>query len=168
MILIETLSFPNLQLHKHYDLDENMSTTNVAALAEQITTIPAEEAVIILLISGRLTQMNEKVVFGYHLPWYDSSDKEGRNHCLLFQLSPVHDMFRGYNAERPGLKIDENGSLIFGEKGNGVALVLERELKRMTVFHSVSSGNEIYGATSWRGDWQMDVQVEEIEMWLEV
>lgn len=169
MVLIETLSFADLHLHKHYDLDENMLTTNVADLAEQITTIPAEEAVVLLLISGRsLTQTNEKVVFGYHLPWYDASDKEGRNHCLLFQLSPVHDVFRGYNAERPGFKIDENGSLVFGEKGNGVALVLERALKRMTVFHSVSSGDEIYSATSWRGDWQMDVQVEEIEMWLEL
>lgn len=77
-------------------------------------------------------------------------------------------MFRCYNAERPGYEIDENGSLIFGERGNGVALVLDRELKRMTVSHSVSSGNEIYGATSWRGDWEMDVQLEGIEMWLEV
>ena len=109
----------------YYDLHESTSTTNAAALAEQITTIPAEEAVIIILISGRLTQTNEKVVFGYHLPWYDSSDNEGRNHCLLFQLSPVHDMFKGYNTERPGFEPNENGSLIFGEKGNGVALVLE-------------------------------------------
>ena len=77
-------------------------------------------------------------------------------------------MFGGYNTERPGFEPDENGSLIFGEKGNGVALVLEGDLKRMTVSHSVSSGNEIYAATSRRGDWEMDIQVEEIEMWLEV
>ena len=109
-----------------------MPTTNAAALVEQITAIPAEEVVIILLVSGRLTHMNEKVVFGYHLPWYDTCDNERRNHCLLFQLSPIHDMFRGYNAERPGYEIDENGCLIFGERGNGVALVLDRELKRMT------------------------------------
>lgn len=118
MILNETLSFSDLQLHKYYDLDESMSTTNAAALVEQITAIPAEEVVIILLISGRLTQTNEKVVFGYHLPWYDSSDNEGRNHCLLFQLNLFHDMFRGYNTERPGFEPNENKSLIFREKGN--------------------------------------------------
>ena len=55
MILNETLSFSDLQLHKYYDLDESMSTTNAAALAEQITAIPAEEFVIILLVSERLT-----------------------------------------------------------------------------------------------------------------
>lgn len=143
-------------------------TTNATALADQMTEIPGQEAAIILLVSSRLKQMNEKVVFGYHRPFYDPSDEEGGNNCLLFQLSPTHDVFRGYNAEQPGFKIDENGSLVFGEKEGRVALVLERDLKQITIFHNASSGNGFYDVTSWGGNWEMNLQIEEIEMWLEV
>ncbi|EYE99164.1 uncharacterized protein EURHEDRAFT_408421 [Aspergillus ruber CBS 135680] len=119
MILIETVSFFDLQLQMYYDPHESMSTTNAAALAEQITAILAEEPVIILFIFGRFTQTNENVVFGYHLPWYDSPD-EGWNHSLLIQLSPVLDFFQGYNTERSGFKPDENETLIFGGKGTSL------------------------------------------------
>lgn len=92
-------------------------TTNAAALADQMTEIPAEEAVIFLLISGRLTQTNKKVVFGYHLPFYDSSDEDGGNRCLLFQLSPIHDVFRGYMPSGQGLKSMRMGALFSERKG---------------------------------------------------
>lgn len=37
----------------------------------------------------------------------------------------------------------------------------------MGVSHRVSE-NGMYGATAWRGDWKVNLQVEETEMWIEV
>lgn len=147
-----------LQLHKYYKV--NTTSISASTLAEQIAAVP--DPVIILLISGKIVQTGEKAIFGYHLPWHETNDP-----CFLFELSPVHDVFRGHGP-RPGWKIDRD-NLVFGESDNGVALVLEKDLKWMTVSHNTSKQNgPKYDATSWRGDWQVCVEVDEIEMWLEV
>ncbi|ODM15876.1 hypothetical protein SI65_08717 [Aspergillus cristatus] len=162
MILPGTVTFDNIQLHKYYNLNESITSINAAILAEQITTTQtaAVPDPVTLLISGKLTQTGERAVLGYHLPWFNSGDPDP---CLLFQLSPLHDVFRGGNAVRPGWKIDSDENLIFRESSNGMALVLGKDCKRATVSHHVS-GKGMYDATAWRGDWQADVQVEEIEI----
>lgn len=166
MILSGTVTFDKIQLHKYYNVTESTTSINAAILAEQIaaTQTAAVPDPVILLISGKLTQTGERAVFGYHLTWFNSGDPDP---CLLFQLSPVHDVFRGDNAGRPGWKIDSDENLVFGERSNGVALVLGKDCKRAMVSHHVS-GKGMYGATTWRGDWQADMQVEEIEMWIEL
>lgn len=45
--------------------------------------------------------------------------------------------------------------------------MLRKECKRATVSHHIS-GKGMYNATAWRGDWQADMQIEEIEMWVEL
>lgn len=67
-ILSGTVSYAYLRLHKFYNILENTSSINAATLAEEMTEVPDEEPVIILLISGKLTQTSEKAIFGYHLP----------------------------------------------------------------------------------------------------
>lgn len=117
-----------------------------------MTEVPDEDPVIILLISGKLARTNEKAIFGYHLPWSKSE-----NSPFLFQLGPVHYVFKGSNAGRPGWTVDGDENLVFGERASGVTFVLERDLKRMKVSHHVS-GDGVYSATAWRGDWEADVQ----------
>lgn len=83
-------------------------------------------------------------------------------------LSPVHDVFRGDNAGRPGWEIGSDRSLTVGERDKGVALFLGKDCKQTTLFHHVS-GKGLYEATAWRrGDWQVDVQFEDIKIWIEV
>lgn len=82
---------------------------------------------------------------------------------FLFQLSDIQDAFRG-NASRPGPELD-GGELVFGQRNNGVALVLKQDLERVTVSHNVSGQNKpMYVATTWRGDWQVEVEVGETEL----
>lgn len=117
-----------------------------------MTEVPDEDPVIILLISRKLAQTNEKAIFGYHLPW-----SEFENPPFLFQLGPVHYVFKGVNAGRPGWTVDGDGYLVFGERPSGVTFVLGRDIKRMKVSHHVS-GDGVYSATAWRGYWEADVQ----------
>lgn len=68
---------------------------------------------------------------------------------------------------RPGWVL-ERGELVFGERYNGVVLVLAKDLKRAALFHNSSGQTEkpTYRATPWRGDWQEEV-VDGIEIWVE-
>lgn len=165
MILSGSVAFDNIQLHKYYNVTGSTTSINAAIIAEQITATQtaAIPDPVILLISGKLTQTGERVVFGYYLTWFNSGDPDP---CLLFQLSPVHDVFRGDNASRPGWNIDSDENPILGE-ANGVALVLGKDCKRARISHHFS-GKGMYNSTAWRRDWQADMQVEEIEMWIEL
>ncbi|EYE94197.1 uncharacterized protein EURHEDRAFT_413418 [Aspergillus ruber CBS 135680] len=63
----------------------------------------------------------------------------------------------------------ENGKAILGQRDNVVELVLTRNLTRANILNDSSAQIEepAYRATSWRGDWQDEVEVEEIEIWVE-
>lgn len=158
-ILSDTVCFDQLQFYKCYNVRD--ISLNASTLADAITTAPDP---LILLISGKLTGAGEKAIFGYYLPWGGGDDASG---LFLFQLSPFHDVFRG-NGNRPGW-VMENGEDIFGQRDNGVALVLDRDLRRASISHNPSGRKRepAYRATSWRGDWQEEVEVEEIEIWVE-
>lgn len=158
-IISDTVCFDQLQLYKSYNVHD--TPINTSTLADEITAAPDP---LILLISGKLTRTGEKATFGYYLPWAGGDDSSG---LFLFQLSPFHDVFRG-NGSRPGW-VFERGELVFGERGNGVALVMNESLKRATILHNSSrqKGEPAYWATSWRGDWEEEVEVEEIEIWVE-
>ncbi|RAL08203.1 uncharacterized protein BO97DRAFT_428514 [Aspergillus homomorphus CBS 101889] len=68
---------------------------------------------------------------------------------------------------RPGYRLDEvDGTLVFGEQGKGVQVVLDNDLSRMKVMHVAQTGG--YQARQRRGDWSMEVDVQEIEIWDEV
>ncbi|KAI9927216.1 hypothetical protein ASPWEDRAFT_188343 [Aspergillus wentii DTO 134E9] len=142
--------------YKYYDV----RTTPVTAstLEDDISALPLHA--MIFLLSGKNSQTGEKTIFGYYLPI-----EEFGYPPFLFQLSGIQDAFRG-KGPRPGRKL-ENGELVFGQRGNGTSLVLQNDSKKAIVSHK-SSGQDgpMYAATSWRGDWEVEVEVEEIEMWL--
>lgn len=84
----------------------------------------------------------------------------------LFQLSPIQDAFRRNNT-RSGHELDE-GKLVIGQKGSGISIVLQQDLKKAIVFHGISGQHEpMYLATAWRGDWRVEIEVEDIEVWTE-
>ncbi|OJJ84732.1 uncharacterized protein ASPGLDRAFT_25395 [Aspergillus glaucus CBS 516.65] len=130
---------------KSYDVSD--MTVTASALADDLDALPT--AAIALLVSGRSSQTGEKSVYGYYIP------------------DPEFEIRFSWNTTRPGRELD-GGELVFGEKRNGVALVLQQDLKRAIVSHSVSGQHEpVYPATAWRGDWRIEIEVEDIEVWTE-
>ncbi|KAE8156599.1 hypothetical protein BDV40DRAFT_280669 [Aspergillus tamarii] len=146
----------DLQEYKYY----NLRTTSVMAstIVGDLDAFPKAE--IILLLSGKDSKTGKKTIFGYHVPLL-----ELRGAPFLFQLSNTSDSFRG-NGPRPGHELD-GGELIIGQRGNGVALMLRQDSKRAIVSHNLSEQFEpMYAANMWRGDWQIEFDVEEIELWM--
>ncbi|PYH43527.1 uncharacterized protein BP01DRAFT_100140 [Aspergillus saccharolyticus JOP 1030-1] len=165
MLLAETVAFDSLLLRGAYTHTTNSAATSAEALTAFLRD---DEELTVVLIAGRCMRSRQKVVFGFHLPWAGLEGAAAS--CLLFQLHPVQDVFPGSTAEipRPGYRFDaREGTLVFGEDGKGVQLVLEKDLKRMSVRHVVSTKGG-YQAREWRGNWTMEVEVHEIEIWDEV
>ncbi|EAW15022.1 TLD domain-containing protein [Aspergillus clavatus NRRL 1] len=157
-IISDTVCFDEVQFHKSYQ--PHLMSTRASSFADELNAAPDP---LILLVSGTFTESKEKAIFGYFLPWGNGADASG---VFLCQLSPVHDVFRG-NGTRPGW-ILANDVLLFGSRGNGVTLSLSKDLKQATVSHSASlQGKPMYQPSAWRGDWQEEVRVEEIEIWVE-
>lgn len=143
---------------KSYDVSD--TTVTASALADDLDALPT--AAIALLVSGKNSQTGKKTMFGYYIP--DPEFEEVQK--FLFQLSPIQHAFRG-NTTRLGRELD-GGELVFGQKGNGVVLVLQQDLKKAIVSHNVSGQHEpMYPATAWRGDWRVEIEVEDIEVWTE-
>ncbi|ODM21273.1 hypothetical protein SI65_04326 [Aspergillus cristatus] len=149
--------FAFVQQYKYYDV-RTMPVT-ASALADELDALP--RASIAVLLSGKNSKTGKKIIFGSYMPYFPFDESP-----FLFQLSDIQDAFRG-NASRPGRELD-GGELVFGQRWNGVALVLQQDVERAIVSHNVSGQNEpMYVATTWRGDWQLEVEVEEIELWIE-
>ncbi|KAI1073486.1 hypothetical protein F5B20DRAFT_513864 [Whalleya microplaca] len=143
---------------------------STATLAEAMGDI-LESAVLVL--SGTAPTGSE-YIFGVFSPSPDKDvsaiqevpeDTEGRERCLIFQLSPVQDVFRGA-VERPGWALGEDG-LRFGQDG-GVGLFLLSSLQEAMISHRVAAPGGsagTYKANLWRGSWDLTLEVSEIELW---
>lgn len=140
-------------------------------LADAVTTT---ERPILLLVSGKIINENEEcsenTVFGAFIAntARDGTEIQAKGQVdwhstLLFQLSPVHDVFWG-NLGRAGWEVIGEG-LSFGNKDSGVALVLGKNLRRATLMQSMDRKEGVYDATEWRGSWSLQVEVEGIEIW---
>ncbi len=130
----------------------------------------------IVLLSGR-TETGETCVWGVFSP-KPSADGDsvqtnvipnhvGLEPCALFQLAPVHDVFRG-TIGKPGWTADSE-AVVFGQD-SGVVLGLKDGLRRLEITHQVPRGDEskvFYKASEWRGDWTASYEVLDIEIWSE-
>lgn len=126
-----------------------------------------------ILISG-VDKQGTQYMFGAFIPTpsLDEQAIQDREHphwerALLFQLSPVHDVFRGI-AGKPAWVVDGE-SVRFGDVESGAALVVSEGLRRAKFTQRVGGmrEEETYRATGWRGDWGVDMRVEGIEVWEE-
>lgn len=152
-----------------YNSDDNSNTA--LRLAETIDI--SGEYPILLLVSGKtfLENPTEDAVFGALIAntTHDGTEIQAKpqvdqNSTLLFQLSPVHDIFRG-NVGRAGWSVARE-ELCFGERDCGVALVFAKDLEKATVVHSLDGNDKaVYEPSEWRGTWSTQVEVKAIEIW---
>ncbi|KAE8377052.1 hypothetical protein BDV26DRAFT_264332 [Aspergillus bertholletiae] len=149
--------FRDIQEHKYYDL--RTTAVTASTIAGDLDAFP--KTAMILLLSGKNSRTGEKTIFGYYIPRLAY-----RNTPFLFQLSDIQDSFCG-DGPRPGHELD-GGELVIGQRGNGAALMLRHDSKRAIVSHNVSDQfKPMYAANNWRGDWQIEFDVEDIELWIE-
>ncbi|KAM3077267.1 hypothetical protein ACMFMG_003269 [Clarireedia jacksonii] len=168
--LAGSVCFETLECFNHFT-SSNLPTSS--ALISAMESVPGEA---ILILSGT-TSNRETVTFGLYSPKpkIDGSSIEtnlipsieGLERCAIFQLSPVHDVFRG-NIGKPGWTADDE-SVTFGG-GSGVVMVLKDQLRRGEVRHRILDGDQmtgIYEADRWRGDWAVEFEIAEIAIWSE-
>jgi len=151
------------------------------------TCIPAnpsnsrERAFFDLLPPRRLPSADGRVVYGVFLesPW-KVSHKEcfGDSQTLLFQLEPVHTVWKASTQSREYAYFNKDDGIGFGTAPQGfknsrrpspyfnigpVSLVLDQGLE-YGVFTYAGEGGAFRGGTG-RGEWQDRFEVEEIEVW---
>ncbi|EED14659.1 conserved hypothetical protein [Talaromyces stipitatus ATCC 10500] len=130
----------------------------------------------IMVLSGT-TSAGESCIFGVFSPKpradgasvqpNDIPGHVGQEPCSVFQLAPVQDIFRGAIG-KPGWTVD-NDTVIFGQ-GGGVILGLKDGLRQVHVTHEVHKGDErtgVYRSNPWRGSWEVDFEISEMEIWSE-
>ncbi|KAI2642681.1 hypothetical protein GGS21DRAFT_187410 [Xylaria nigripes] len=141
------------------------------ALLSVLENVPDEA---VLVVSG-VSVSGERCTFGVFSPRprsdgtsIQTAHNAGQEHCLLFQLEPMHGVFKGV-VGRPGWGIaGDDGNVAFGQ-GGGVTLVLGDGMRRAVVTHqSTGEGDTAtYAACTWRGDWSIAFEVTGIEIWSE-
>ena len=84
---------------------------------------------------------------------------------LLFQLSPVHDVFRGRIGALAWSESDDG--VVFGNQLHGVALTVDKLMRnaRFTHHPSEDARETAYRATEHRGGFEMAFTVDEVELW---
>jgi hypothetical protein len=167
--LIGGVSFGDLECFHHFT-GPNMPTPSTL-----ISALESSPETAIMILSGTASN-GITITFGLYSfkPKLDGSsiqrDKDPlseREGCTIFQLEPVHDVFRGVEGSA-GWKFDEDSST-FGE-GDGVVMVLKDRTSRGEVKHQVSDsdGDEMtgtYEGNRWRGDWTVEFEIEGIAIW---
>ncbi|RDL33726.1 uncharacterized protein BP5553_08094 [Venustampulla echinocandica] len=168
-----TVAFDNPRLIYQYDDCQAASDVpTVSEVHDAIKFSPKESWDFrLLLVSGKSTSNGETVVFGAFLQGLGEEEKiipRQEDHLegsLLFQLAPIHDVFRS-NIGKKAWTVGSDNELCFGEKGQGFSMRFVDGLKRLNVIHKVGVHEEsIYQATEWRGSWEMEVEIDKVEVW---
>ncbi|KAF4636511.1 hypothetical protein G7Y89_g1578 [Cudoniella acicularis] len=158
---------------RHYGAS-NLPTPT--ALVSTMQEVPDEA---ILVLFGKMAT-GESCTFGLFSPkprsdgpsiqtnYKPTPNHVGYERCAIFQLTPVQDVYRGV-VGKPGWIVDDK-SVTFGQ-GYGVVMTLKDNLANAEVRHQISDRDEIgstYEANPWRGNWVMDFEITEVEIWSDV
>ncbi|QKX57760.1 uncharacterized protein TRUGW13939_04880 [Talaromyces rugulosus] len=169
--LIGCAYFGDFRRLEHYT-PSSLPTPN--AFIDAVETAP-DEAVIIL--SGT-TKSGDVCTFGVFSrePKADGASVQtnvipnqvGLEPCSIFQLAPIQDIFRG-TPGKPGWTVDSD-TVMFGQ-GGGVVMVLTDGLRRAEIRHHVSERSDsegVYKPNISRGNWIVELEISQIEIWSEV
>lgn len=173
MMLLCDLWGGHFSLRGAYSWDVNqMDALDATGLERMVREQPRQ---MVLLLSGTDPSTGDRIVFGALVP---RPDEDGRaialaadpydnnlrqKSALLFQLSPVVRRFDGI-VGRPGWNL-RDGDLVFGEPGNGAALVIDECLSMGVLTQDVGDDNqEVYRTVPW-GAKYIAWEIEDVEVW---
>ena len=150
------------------------ATANRRAFAE---TLPASR----FPSSSTGNSMEGRVVFGAYLnvPWKQTHREAiGDDRTLLFQLEPVHEVFRASTLNRDyvtftksgiGLGVPPPKKAVGGFHSyivlGAVSLLLDENLEFGVFTHEASGGGAFGTSRTRKGDWQDRFEIESLEVW---
>ena len=133
--------------------------------------------------SSKGNSKNNRVVYGAYLdvPWkHTHKEATGGSGCLLFQLDPIHEVFRPSSINKDYLCLSKSG-LSFGsppprsrsvsglDQGHAifgaVSLNLDEGLEFGLFNHDHNGGGSFHPSTSRKSDWQDRFEIESLEIW---
>lgn len=154
--------------------DYNLQATliDASAFATAISSNEDSDRVLILF-SGREMKTGERYTLGAFIPCpskdgsrIQHAEWEGAMGCLLFELSPVHDIYYG-TVGSPAWTMEGN-DLAFGDPNSGVALLLKNNSRQATLVQKLDGEDEpIYAPTAWRGNRHVELELDGVEIWIE-
>lgn len=130
--------------------------------------------------SGNST--NGRVVFGAYLdvPWkHTYKEAIGGSDALLFQLEPIHEVFRastivtdyatftkfGVSFGSPPPRTRPVSGLSSKASMGAVSLMLDESLEFGVFNHDVTGGGSFYPSQTRKSDWQDRFEIESLEIW---
>ncbi|KAL8717015.1 MAG: hypothetical protein Q9225_005703 [Loekoesia sp. 1 TL-2023] len=125
---------------------------------------------------------NGKVIFGVYIdvPWkHTYKEAIGDGEMLLFQLSPLHEVFRASTLSRDYLTFTKSGvgfgcpppraknvSGITSHTALGpVSLMLDSSLEFGVFTHDSTGGGSFHPSQTRKSDWQDRFEIENLEVW---
>ncbi|KAI4087865.1 MAG: hypothetical protein LQ344_006489 [Seirophora lacunosa] len=123
-----------------------------------------------------------RVIFGAYVdvPWkHTYKEAIGSSEMLLFQLSPLHEVFRASTLSRDYLTFTKTGiglgcppprpknvSGMSSHTALGpVSLMLDSSLEFGVFTHDSTGGGSFHNSQSRKGDWQDRFEIESLEIW---
>lgn len=125
---------------------------------------------------------NGRVVFGAYLdvPWKETHKEAiGGPSTLLFQLAPIHEVFRASTISRDYAMVTKAG-ISFGNPPprskavsglethtslGPVSLLLDEALEFGVFTHNSSGGGSFHASQTRKADWQDRFEIESVEVW---
>ena len=132
--------------------------------------------------SGQGSSGSERVVFGVYLnvPWKQTNKQEiGDSETLLFQLEPIHEVFRastlntdyatftrsGINFGSPPPKLKPVSGLSPHVALGPVSLMIDGSLEFAVFTHDSAGGGSFHTSQSRQSSWQDRFEIESLEVW---
>ena len=184
-----SIDFASFRRTLHYSATDTYNLPKTSSeLIGAIEAIP-EEAMLVFSAQSPKEEENDgrAYVFGVfsYKPKQDGASIQtnvipsfvGQERCVIFQLAPVQDVFRGV-VGKPGWTVTDRDTVLFGQLGGdgGVVLELKDGLRAVDITHQIEvakSGNSVgdsgdgyvYEPNVWRGNWATSLQISNIEVW---
>ncbi|KAG8533021.1 uncharacterized protein KY384_001804 [Bacidia gigantensis] len=133
--------------------------------------------------SSKGNSTSNEVIYGAYLdmPWkHTHKGVAGGSKCLLFQLAPIHEVFRPSSLSHDYFTFNKSG-LAFGSPAprshsfsglaskttslGAVSLTLDESLEFGVFNHDSAGGGSFHPSESRRDDWQDRFEIESLEIW---
>lgn len=168
--LNSTIAFDNPDLiYQHQTSNLTLDTTSASEFCNAIKLPQSGEFDFrVVLVSGRSVAHNTPFIFGAFMQGLAPDEEivpryaDDWERSLLFQLAPVHDVFRS-NVGKRAWTSEKDAELWFGEQAAGFAMGFVNGGRRLSVVHK--GGDGVYQTTTWRGDWELEIEVDKVEVW---
>jgi hypothetical protein len=163
--LFQSICFGDIRRFQCYS---SVTRPTTAELVKAINSIPE---CALLVISGR-TNAGETCMFCVFIarplvdgPCIQDGGTGFKDTAMLFQLSPIHDVFRGKLGARAWTATDEG--IVFGNEGHGAALIIDNPLTHVRFTHTPTELIEdaIYLPTEGRGEFETQFTIDKVELW---